>query len=115
PILLLHLAGLYDDETAVPTLAHQIARIYERDMKSRLYSGDTDAGQSFIHREDMMRLFRLCVEKRNELPEDVVILAGEEEAVAYSELQDRLGNLIHGEDEWATLSVPKPIAKVGAW
>ncbi|MEO3386934.1 NAD-dependent epimerase/dehydratase family protein [Mesorhizobium sp. CAU 1741] len=115
PVLLLHLAGLYDDETAVPTLAHQIARIYERDMKSRLYSGDTDAGQSFIHREDMMRLFRLAVEKRAALPDEVVILAGEEDALAYSELQERLGKLIHGEDEWATLSLPKPLAKVGAW
>ena len=33
PYVLLHLAGLYDDRTAVPTLAQQIARIYERDLQ----------------------------------------------------------------------------------
>ncbi|MEO3997275.1 NAD(P)-dependent oxidoreductase [Mesorhizobium sp. CAU 1732] len=115
PYALLHLAGLYDDESAVPTLAHQITRIYERDLKSRLYSGDKRAGQSFIHRDDMMRLFRLAVEKRNELPADVTLLAGEEDAIAYEDMQDRIGQLIHGKNEWATISVPKPIAKVGAW
>ena len=44
PVLLLHLAGLYDEESSVPTLAHQIARIYERDMKAHLYSGDVRRG-----------------------------------------------------------------------
>jgi nucleoside-diphosphate-sugar epimerase len=34
PYVLLHLAGLYDDRTAVPTLAHQIARIYERGVRA---------------------------------------------------------------------------------
>ncbi|HUG46736.1 MAG TPA: NAD(P)-dependent oxidoreductase, partial [Sphingomicrobium sp.] len=37
PYVLLRLAGLYDDETAVPSFAHQIARIYERDFRSHLY------------------------------------------------------------------------------
>lgn len=115
PILLLHLAGLYDEESAVPTLAHQIARIYERDMKAHLYSGDVKAGQSFIHRDDMMRLFRLAADKRNDLPKDCVILAGEAEAVAYEELQALIGRLIHDERQWETFTVPKPIAKIGAF
>ncbi len=115
PVLLLHLAGLYDEESAVPTLAHQITRIYERDMKSHLYAGDIRAGQSFIHRDDMMRLFRAAVDRRNELPPEAVVLAGEPEAVSYAELQEQIGRLVHGEEEWTTLTVPKPVAKVGAW
>lgn len=115
PILLLHLAGIYDEESSVPTLAHQIARIYERDMKAHLYSGDVKAGQSFIHRDDMMRLFKLAVDKRNALPDECMILAGEADAVPYDELQTLIGRLIHGEEEWETLSVPKPIAKIGAF
>lgn len=115
PILLLHLAGLYDEESSVPTLAHQIARIYERDMKAHLYSGDVKAGQSFIHRDDMMALFKLAVDKRDALPEECVILAGEADAVPYDELQTLIGRLIHGEEVWETFSVPKPIAKIGAF
>lgn len=115
PILLLRLAGLYDDGSAVPTLAQQIARIYERDMKSRLYAGDKEAGQAFLHRDDMMRLFRLAVERRADLPEEAVILAGEDRTISYENLQHLIGHLVHGKDEWATLSLPKPLAKVGAW
>lgn len=115
PWLLLHLSGLYDDESAVPTLVHQISRIYERDMKAHLYAGDLEAGQSFIHRDDMMELFRLAVDRRAELPRHCVLLAGEEEAVAYREMQTRIGELVHGSEEWATISLPKPLAKVGAW
>ena len=30
-------------------------------------------------------------------------------------LQAALGRLIHGEEDWATLAVPKAVAKAGAW
>ncbi len=115
PITLFHLAGLYDGETAVPTLSHQIARIYERDLKGHLFAGDRSAGQSMIHKDDMMDAFRRAVDRRKELPETGVILVGETEGVAYQALQNQIGRLIHGEEEWVTLSLPKPAAKLGAW
>lgn len=115
PVVLLHLAGLYDDATAVPTLAEQIARIYERDLKSHLYSGDLRAGQAMLHKADMVDAFRRTVDRRDSLPDETTLLIGEPEALGYDELQDQLGRLIHGEAEWETLQVPKPLAKVGAW
>ncbi|NDV00187.1 vitamin K epoxide reductase family protein [Pseudoroseicyclus tamaricis] len=115
PYLLLHLAGLYDEETAVPTLAEQVRRIYERDPLAHAYSGDMEAGQSFLHKDDMLEAFRLSVEKRGELPPDAVILVGEEEAIGYGDLQALLAKLIHGSDDWTTLSLPKPLAAAGAW
>ncbi|AKC88394.1 vitamin K epoxide reductase family protein [Pseudoxanthomonas suwonensis] len=114
PYVLLHLAGLYDDRTAVPTLAQQIARIYERNIQAHLYAGDPRAGQSMIHREDMIDAFRRSIDRRAELPEASTILVGEPEAMSYEALQDALGGLIHGE-EWATRRVPGPLAKAGAW
>lgn len=115
PIVLLHLAGLYDERTAVPTLAEQIARVYERDLQSHLYSGDTRVGQSMLHKADMIDAFRRVVDRRKELPPEVTILIGEPDAMGYGELQDAVGRLIHGEDAWTTLKIPKPIAKAGAW
>ena len=115
PYVLLHLAGLYDDTTAVPTLAHQIARIYERDIKSHLYAGDTRAGQSMVHLDDMLDAIRRAVDRRDRLPPRVTILVGEPEAVPYAELQRLIGHAVHGRDDWQTLDVPKPLAKVGAW
>jgi nucleoside-diphosphate-sugar epimerase len=115
PCVLLHLAGLYDEKTAVPTLAEQIRRIYERDPKAHAYSGRLDVGQSFIHRDDMTDAFVRAVDRRGELDGVTVILAGEPEAVGYGELQEILARLIHGAQDWTTLSVPKPIASLGAW
>ncbi|MFC3079690.1 vitamin K epoxide reductase family protein [Phenylobacterium terrae] len=115
PYVLLHLAGVYDETSAVPTLSQQIARIYERDVQSYLYSGDPSVGQSMLHRADMIDAFRRTVDRRGQLPPEAVILVGEPDAMGYGELQDELGRLIHGEENWATLKVAKPLAKAGAW
>lgn len=115
PLVILRLAGLYSETAVVPTLANQIARIYERDLKSYLYAGDTEAGQSAIHTEDMVALFRAAIDRRAELPPETIVLAGEDEAMSYDDLQTTIGRLVHGEDEWRTLTLPSPIAKAGAW
>ena len=114
PYVILRLAGVYDEETSVPTLANQIARIYERDFQSHLYSGSTDVGQSALHRDDMLDAFRRTVDRRAEIPSGTAILIGEEKAIGYDDLQDRIGSLIHGVEDWPTIRVPKPVAAVGA-
>ncbi len=114
PYTLLRLAGMYDEHTCVPTLAHQIARIYERNLKSHLYSGNTGAGQACVHKDDMLDAFRRTIERRHELPRDNAILIGEEHSLSYEALQNRLGELIHGAAPWKTLSMPKLVAKSGA-
>lgn len=115
PVVFLRLAGLYDTTTSVPTFAHQIARIYERDLQSHLYSGSTSAGQAMLHRDDMIDAFRRTIDRRGALPADAEILIGEPDALGYDDLQDRLGRLIHGERDWPTMRVPGPLAAVGAW
>lgn len=114
PPVFLHLAGLYDDKTAVPTLSHQIARIYERHFKSHVFSGDTHAGQAFIHLNDMLALFKRVVDRRADIASGEVILAGEPDTMSYDALQNTIGELIHGEETGATLILPSGIAKLGA-
>ena len=114
PYAILRLAGIYDSESAVPTLSHQIARIYERDIQSHLYSGPLNAGQSMLHRRDMVDAMQRTVERRTTLPPDAEILIGEPFAPGYDTLQDRIGELVHGAQDWATIKVPAPLAKVGA-
>jgi nucleoside-diphosphate-sugar epimerase len=115
PYVLLHLAGLYDEKTSVPTLANQIARIYERDLQSYLYSGSTSVGQAMLHRNDMLDAFRRTVDRRKKISSGAVILIGEREALGYDALQDEIGYLIHGAEDWPTLRVPKAVAAAGAW
>ena len=115
PATILRLAGLYDGMNAVPTLSHQIARIYEREIKSHLYAGDPQAGQAFLHAEDMMAAFRAVIDRRDSLPGESVFLIGEAEAVGYRRLQNEIGRLVHGRTDWQTLEVPRALAKAGAW
>lgn len=115
PYTILRLAGIYDEKSAVPTLAQQVARIYERDFKSHLYSGDQNAGQAMLHTEDMIDAFVRVVDRRRTLPKTGAILIGEETPLGYAELQNRIGNLIHGSAEWKTMTIPENIAAAGAW
>lgn len=115
PYVNLRLAGVYDTTSMVPTLGHQMARIYERDFQSYFYSGSPLVGQSMLHRDDMNQAFLLAIDQRASLPPALDLLIGEEHAMGFDAVQDALGKLIHGENEWPTMVVPKPIAAAGAW
>ena len=117
PAVLLRIAGVYDDLCHSIPLAHQIQRINEGKLTSRVYSGSTSHGQSFMHMDDLVEAIALTVERRAELPAEVPILLGEPEPLSYDELQHTFARLIHGKD-LETLEVPgllAPFAKAGAW
>ena len=120
PIAMLRIAGVYDDGCHSIPLAHQIQRIDERQFNSRLYSGSTAHGQSFLHMEDLVDAIELVVERRKALPPDLPLLLGEPEPLTYDELQHTFVRLIHAEhgDSWETVEIPgalAPAAKIGAW
>ncbi len=117
PAVLLRIAGVYDDLCHSIPLAHQIQRIHERQLTSRVYSGSTAHGQSFLHMDDLVDAIALVVARRATLPPEVPVLLGEPEVLSYDELQHTLARLLHGED-LETLEVPgplAPLAKAGAW
>lgn len=115
PYVLLHLAGVYDEQHVVPTLAQQIARIHGRNLQSHLYAGDLAAGQAMLHKDDLIDAFVRCIDRRDRLPPALTLLIGESEGVGYEVLQQQLGELIHGAAAWSTLRVPAALAKAGAW
>lgn len=115
PYVILRLAGVYDQLSMVPSLAHQIARIYERNFQSYFYAGSTLVGQAMIHRDDMLDAFCRAIERRRALPPQTELLIGEADAMGYDALQDELGCLLHGVNDWPTLRLPKAVAAAGAW
>jgi nucleoside-diphosphate-sugar epimerase len=48
PVVLLRLAGIYDDRGHSAFLPQQIARIYERQLLSHMYPGDIRRGQASV-------------------------------------------------------------------
>ncbi|GBE37451.1 NAD dependent epimerase/dehydratase family protein [bacterium BMS3Bbin08] len=114
PVVLLRISGVYDDMCNSIPLAHQVQRIYEHQLSSRMYSGETAHGQAFMHMEDLVDAIEKVVERRSQLPPELPLLLGEPETLSYDELQHTLARLIHGES-WETHEVPAPIAKAGVW
>lgn len=114
PVVILRIAGVYDDRCHSIPLAHQIQRIFERKLISHVFPGDTSHGQAFVHLDDVASAFALLVDGRQGLVPTLTLLIGEPETLSYEEIQLELGRLIHGE-EWETRRIPKPVAKAGAW
>jgi len=115
PTVILRIAGVYDDLCHSIPLAQQIQRIYEHDITAYLFPGDISSGrQAFVHNDDVVDAIVNAVARRRELPPEVMLLIGESESLSYDELQRAFGQLIHSV-EWKTHSIPKPLAKVGAW
>ena len=112
PVVFLRIAGVYEDEGRSPFLAEQIARIYEHRLTSHFYPGMLCAAQSFVHRDDLADAVARVVDRRHDLPKELPLLIGEPDALGYGEIQDIVGEALHGE-EWKTLRVPRPLAKAG--
>ncbi|MBW3539219.1 MAG: NAD(P)-dependent oxidoreductase [Planctomycetes bacterium] len=114
PAVIVRFAGVYDEDCHSLPLSQQIRRIYERQLESHVYPGNRDRGQALVHLDDLIDCFHGIVERRSQLPPEELFLIAEPDVMSYGELQDRLGELIHGES-WTTIRVPKPVAKAGAW
>lgn len=114
PTVMLRFAGVYDDGCHSPPLAHQMQRIYERQLESRLYAGSTSHGTAYVHMDDVVDAVLRTVDRRATLPPETVLLIGETEALSYDELQHTFMRQIHNES-YEAFSVPGPVAKIGAW
>ncbi len=113
PTVILRIAGVYDEDCHSIPLAQHISRIYEKRFESYFFPGDSDHGQPFVHLADLITCFRSLLELRSELKNEIFLIA-ESDVMSYAELQDQLGELIHGK-EWPTIRIPKVMAKAGAW
>ncbi|WP_371421482.1 NAD-dependent epimerase/dehydratase family protein [Tardiphaga sp.] len=112
PVVYLRPAGVYDDGGRSAFLAQQIARIYEHRLTAHFYPGMLCAAQSSVHRDDLADAVLRLVDRRHDLPPELPLLIGEPDAPGYAEIQDIVGETLHGEG-WKTIRIPQPLAKAG--
>lgn len=110
----LRIAGVYDDAGHSIPLAQQIRRIDAERLTSRVYPGDPQHGQAFVHLDDVVSAMALCIERRTRLNGFTPILIGEDETLSYDELQRTISEMLLGE-EIETIEIPEAVARVGAW
>lgn len=114
PVVLLRIAGCYDNECHSIPISNQIQRIYENQFACHVLPGDISHGAAYLHLDDMAEVIWLCVQKRDELPRETILLVGEEETLSYDQLQNQISRLIRGKG-LKTYRLPKWLAKIGAW
>lgn len=112
PVVYLRPAGVYADEGRSAFLAQQISQIYEHRLISHFYPGMLCAAQSSVHRDDLAEAVVRLVDRRHDLPSELPLLIGEPDAPGYAEIQDIVGEALHGEG-WKTIRIPQPLAKAG--
>lgn len=113
PSVILRIAGVYDEWGRAVPIAQQMKRIHEKELESYFFPGDPDHGQSMVHLDDVVSCIRKVIEKRGELRGVEKFLVGETDVMSYGELQDVIGDLVHGK-EWPAIRIPKSVAKLGA-
>ncbi len=114
PSVILRIAGVYDDVCHSIPISNQIQRIYEKQLEAHLFAGDITHGASFMHMDDLVDAIVMAVEKRQQLPPETLLVLGETKTLSYDYLQRRISSLLFGK-ELKTYSIPKPLAKVGAY
>jgi nucleoside-diphosphate-sugar epimerase len=114
PVVILRIAGVCNEDGHTVPIAQQIDRIARKDIESFFFPGDPDSGQAYVHLDDVVDLIRRAIEQRHKLDPCEIFLVAEPEKLEYDELQDLIGELVHGR-EWPTIRIPKTVAKAGAW
>lgn len=114
PALILRISGVYDDDCHSIPISNQIQRIYENQLNAHLFAGDITHGSSFMHMNDLVDALVQAVHLRKSLPEELTLLLGEESVLSYDTLQRQISTLLFNR-EITTHSIPKPLAKIGAW
>ncbi|CAN5183929.1 N/A [soil metagenome] len=114
PVVMMRIAGVYSEEGSSIPITNQLQRIYEKQISARLYPANTAHGSTYVHRDDVINAIALAVQKRNDLPKEVVLNIGDDETLTYQELQDIISKAISGKKS-SIIPIPKWFAKVGAF
>jgi nucleoside-diphosphate-sugar epimerase len=79
PVVIVRLAGVYDEDGHSPPIANQIRRIHGRALTGVLCPADQERGQAFVRIDDAVDALVRIVDGRHELGPGLELLIGEPE------------------------------------
>jgi len=112
--VILRIGDVYNSRGWSTRLARQIARIAEKQAASYVFPGDVNAGQCRIHIDDLCDCLNRVIRRASHLQQRELFLITEPEVLSYAELQEILGQMIHGV-AWPAIRIPQVVARAGAW
>jgi UDP-glucose 4-epimerase len=114
PVVIMRMAGVYSEDGNSIPITNQIQRIYEKQISARLYPSNTAHGSTYVHLNDLVEAIVKTIEKRKELPPEVVLNIGDDETLSYKQLQDIISKEVNGTEK-EIIKIPKWFAKTGAF
>jgi nucleoside-diphosphate-sugar epimerase len=112
PTVVMRVAGCYDDMCHSIPIAQDIKRIYLKEFDSYFYPGNVNAGNPFLHMDDLMDAFQIAINRRKKLNSKEVFIISEDKTLSYKELQNKISTLLFNKPH-PLYSVPKFFAKAG--
>ncbi|MFQ5960029.1 MAG: NAD-dependent epimerase/dehydratase family protein [Candidatus Methylomirabilales bacterium] len=113
-IVILRIAGCYDDACHSIPISQQASRIFARSLEAHVFPGDITHGASYLHLDDLSDAIIQAIKRRASLPQDFVVLIGEPVTFSYDQLQREISKFLSGH-EITTYQIPKGPAELGAW
>lgn len=114
PLVILRIAGCYDEGCNCIPISQHIVRIYEKQLAGCVFPGNVHHGVPYIHFDDLSDMIHLLIKKRKDLPKEEVFFCCEEDSISYYDLQQQIAQLLYNK-HWPMIQVPKWFAKAGAW
>jgi len=90
PAIVLRIGGVFSDWCELPPLSSLLALWTGSFPTNRILVGRGDTGLPYLHREDLVRLMRRCIERHRALGRDEVLLASQDGAVSHRELHESI-------------------------
>jgi len=114
PIVIMRVAGCYDDECHSIPISQQASRIFERSLEAHVFPGDITHGASYLHLDDMSTAIIQTIKRRANLLKDFVVVIGEPVTFSFDQLQREFSKFLHGH-EITTYQIPQGPAEIVAW
>jgi nucleoside-diphosphate-sugar epimerase len=113
PGIVLRVAGAFSDWCELPPLYSLIKRWSGRGPLSRLIPGCGNSGFPYIHRDDVVRSVRRCIECHATLAPFEVLLASPSGAVSHSEVFSAIQRTAAGRTPPPPILIPPRLARLG--
>jgi nucleoside-diphosphate-sugar epimerase len=113
PGLVLRIGGAFSDWCELPPLASLIRLWAGRSLFGRLLVGQGTTGIPYIHRRDVVRIVRACIETHESLDSYEVFLASQQGTVTHKDLFAAIHQGGRGKAAPAAIGIPCWAARIG--
>jgi len=113
PGVVLRIGGAFSDWCELPPLASLIGLWAGRSAFGRIVVGHGTTGIPYIHRSDLVRIVRSCIEAQETLGSFEVFLASQEGTVAHRDLFSAIHQGARGKAAPVAITIPRWVGRLG--